>query len=360
MASIQASIAPPVAGHWSELRQWNALGFYNGIRISLGLAFLLVAVFARLVVVGSDGRRLHEEVMLAARVVPPSGRSRRLELEQPRYSRIREAVEGALEPQSCWQAPEAERQLVVTRWSELEPLLAADVQARAVERLAAPHDYAVATPASTRLDYPDRLFLRLHDRMGFVKVADTVSIASDGDSSVVQLAAGRTHRARQPPGGQCGRRVQQLRARRAVPQRPPHRIPSPVGVTAPRRVGGAQRGALEAARDALAAFGGRADVMAQLAPVGPVYQAGTLSGNPLAMAAGLAALHELEEGGLVASSARLGERLLELTRLAPFRARLADRLSGGMKQKLALACTLVHEPRLVVLDEPNTGVEPVS
>lgn len=46
MASIQASIAPPVAGHWSELRQWNALGFYNGIRISLGLAFLLVAVFA--------------------------------------------------------------------------------------------------------------------------------------------------------------------------------------------------------------------------------------------------------------------------------------------------------------------------
>ena len=38
------------------------------------------------------------------------------------------------------------------------------------------------------------------------------------------------------------------------------------------------------------------------------------------------------------------ERLLELTQLAPFRSRLADRLSGGMKQKLALACTLVHEP----------------
>jgi drug efflux transport system ATP-binding protein len=53
-------------------------------------------------------------------------------------------------------------------------------------------------------------------------------------------------------------------------------------------------------------------------------------------------------------------RLLEMTQLTPFRARLADRLSGGMKQKLALACTLVHEPRLIVLDEPTTGVDPVS
>jgi ABC-2 type transport system ATP-binding protein len=53
-------------------------------------------------------------------------------------------------------------------------------------------------------------------------------------------------------------------------------------------------------------------------------------------------------------------RLLELTGLAPFRDRLADRLSGGMKQKLALACTLVHEPRMLVLDEPTTGVDPVS
>jgi ABC-2 type transport system ATP-binding protein len=54
------------------------------------------------------------------------------------------------------------------------------------------------------------------------------------------------------------------------------------------------------------------------------------------------------------------DRLLELTQLAPFRARLTDRLSGGMKQKLALACTLVHEPPLIVLDEPTTGVDPVS
>jgi ABC-2 type transport system ATP-binding protein len=54
------------------------------------------------------------------------------------------------------------------------------------------------------------------------------------------------------------------------------------------------------------------------------------------------------------------DRLLEMTQLTPFRDRLADRLSGGMKQKLALACTLVHEPRLIVLDEPTTGVDPVS
>jgi ABC-2 type transport system ATP-binding protein len=54
------------------------------------------------------------------------------------------------------------------------------------------------------------------------------------------------------------------------------------------------------------------------------------------------------------------DRLLDLTRLTPFRGRLADRLSGGMKQKLALACTLVHEPSLIVLDEPTTGVDPVS
>ncbi|MCK9409214.1 MAG: ABC transporter ATP-binding protein [Bacteriovoracaceae bacterium] len=52
--------------------------------------------------------------------------------------------------------------------------------------------------------------------------------------------------------------------------------------------------------------------------------------------------------------------LLEFTRLMPFRDRLAEKLSGGMKQKLALACTLVHTPEIIFLDEPTTGVDPVS
>ena len=57
---------------------------------------------------------------------------------------------------------------------------------------------------------------------------------------------------------------------------------------------------------------------------------------------------------------RRRDQLLAMTQLTAFRARLADRLSGGMKQKLALACTLVHEPDLILLDEPTTGVDPVS
>jgi ABC-2 type transport system ATP-binding protein len=57
---------------------------------------------------------------------------------------------------------------------------------------------------------------------------------------------------------------------------------------------------------------------------------------------------------------RRKEELLEFTRLAPFRTRLAGRLSGGMKQKLALACTLIHTPEVIFLDEPTTGVDPVS
>jgi ABC-2 type transport system ATP-binding protein len=52
--------------------------------------------------------------------------------------------------------------------------------------------------------------------------------------------------------------------------------------------------------------------------------------------------------------------LLEFSRLTPFVNRLAGQLSGGMKQKLALICTVIHRPPVLLLDEPTTGVDPVS
>jgi ABC-2 type transport system ATP-binding protein len=69
--------------------------------------------------------------------------------------------------------------------------------------------------------------------------------------------------------------------------------------------------------------------------------------------ADLFGLSETERDGLMAS-------LLKMTRMEPFRNRQAGRLSGGMKQKLALMCTLLHHPQILFLDEPTNGVDPVS
>ena len=56
----------------------------------------------------------------------------------------------------------------------------------------------------------------------------------------------------------------------------------------------------------------------------------------------------------------LTEKLLRMTRMEPFTSRRAGQLSGGMKQKLALMCTLLHRPQILFLDEPTNGVDPVS
>ena len=78
-----------------------------------------------------------------------------------------------------------------------------------------------------------------------------------------------------------------------------------------------------------------------------------------------AQLHEihvrsLQRGVHGAEKAARAERLLAFAGLSAFTRRQARNLSGGMKQKLALAATLIHEPDIIYLDEPTTGVDPVS
>jgi hypothetical protein len=98
---------------------------------------LLVTVVTRLVLVGADGSRLHEEVLLAARALPDSGRSRRLEVEERRYEQVRAAVEQALDPDQCRPVDPGDARRLAEQWPSLRELMAGDVAARAATRKAA-------------------------------------------------------------------------------------------------------------------------------------------------------------------------------------------------------------------------------
>lgn len=141
---VYAHLEHPLVSHSTRLLRSAIWGDASGIhRVAAVRAKLpdaarvedlLVAVFARLVIVGSDGARLHEEVTMTGRALAQGGRGRRLDLEQPRYSLLRQGIERALEPDQCRMVPQSVCDRVADDWPRLEPLLAEDVQARAAER----------------------------------------------------------------------------------------------------------------------------------------------------------------------------------------------------------------------------------
>ena len=94
----------------------------------------LATVITRLVLVGADGSRLHEEVLLAGRAVPETGRSRRIEVEERRFDELRRAVEDALDPDQCIPVDRLDAQAFADRWPTLAEQLVGDVTARAAIR----------------------------------------------------------------------------------------------------------------------------------------------------------------------------------------------------------------------------------
>ena len=74
----------------------------------------------------------------------------------------------------------------------------------------------------------------------------------------------------------------------------------------------------------------------------------------------LSVIENLELYAKIKKAQKNFDELLEFTTLKPFKKRLAGKLSGGMKQKLGLACALLGNPELLVLDEPSVGVDPLS
>ncbi len=112
-----------------------ALRRVTGVRVNLPDAVapgsLLVAAFARLVVVGGDGSRLHEEVIVAGRELPETGRSRRLELDASRYAEVRAALDAALDPDACQPVPPFAMHRLAGAWKGLRNSLAEDVTQRA-------------------------------------------------------------------------------------------------------------------------------------------------------------------------------------------------------------------------------------
>ncbi|MBA8792840.1 superfamily II DNA or RNA helicase [Friedmanniella endophytica] len=97
----------------------------------------LATVINRLVLVGTDGSRLHEEVILAARAVPETGRPRRIEVEERRFDELRRVVEDALDPDRCLPVSRTDAQAFAEQWPTLSDQLVGDVAARAAVRKAA-------------------------------------------------------------------------------------------------------------------------------------------------------------------------------------------------------------------------------